>query len=454
MSALTEEARSRTVVGNILKGSLGNLVEWFDFYSFTVFAAYFGAAVFNKHDEASSLLDAYSVFAAGFLFRPVGSWFFGRYADRRGRRAALTLSILLMAAGSLLMALVPSYAVVGLGSPALVFLARAVQGFSVGGEYGTSATYMSEAATRGRRGFYSSFQYVTLVSGQVLALLVQILLQNTLSEGDLKSWGWRIPFAIGAAAALTVLWLRRSMAETVPAEQMHAARSAAKGEAAPGTFRLLARHWKPFLVVFGLTLGGTVSFYTYTTFMQSWMSHGIPDKKVVTLINFCALFLFMILQPVYGALSDRIGRKPLLIWFGIAGAVFTWPILAAIYTNSNPFVAFLLMMAALLIVLGYTSINALVKAELFPSSIRALGVGLGYGLANALFGGTAPYVGQAFKDAHNNEGFYVYVIVCIAVSLAVYIWAFSNKSATYLDAEQGHAYGRPQEPEAEPALSK
>ncbi len=439
---IPEEMKKQTVVGNILRGSLGNMVEWFDFYSFTVFGTYFAHHFFASGKEDEDLLGVLGIFAAGFVMRPVGSWFFGRYADQRGRRAALTMSVLLMACGSLLIAVTPGIGTIGIGATVVLFVARLVQGFSVGGEYGTSATYMSEMATRNARGFYSSFQYLTLVSGQVLALVLQIILQATLSDAALHAWGWRIPFVVGALAAVTVLWLRRGMIESVPEEQMEAARAAQRGEAAPGTIRLLRQYWKPFLVVIGLTIGGTVAFYTFTSYMQILMLGTIRDKATVTTVNFFALLIFMLLQPLFGALSDRIGRKPLLLWFGIGGVLLTWPIMTALSNTRRAGLSFLLMLAALLVVLGYTSINALVKSEIFPRSVRALGVGLGFGIANALFGGTIPYIGKALHNAGRDGVFFTYVTVCIGISLAVYVWAFRNKETTQLDREEGEAFPR------------
>ena len=437
-----EEIKRRTVVGNILRGSLGNAIEWFDFYSFTVFGPYFAQHFFASGKEDNDLLGVLGVFAAGFVMRPIGSWFFGSFADRRGRRAALTLSVLSMAAGSLMIAVNPGIERIGTAAAVMLFVARLVQGFSVGGEYGTSATYMSEMATRQARGFYSSFQYLTLISGQVLALTLQIILQGFLSDAALHTWGWRIPFVVGAIAALTVLWLRRGMLESIPNEQLLAARKSGAREAAPGSLRLLARHWKPFLVVIGLTMGGTVAFYTFTSYMQVLMLGTIGDKVTVTRVNFCALVIFMLLQPVYGALSDRIGRKPLLLWFGIGGLLGTWPIMTALSRTSHAALSFVLMMASLLIVSGYTSINALIKAEIFPREVRALGVGLGYGVANALFGGTAPYLGKALHNVQRDELFYTYVSGCIAVSLVVYLVAFRNKQVTWLDEEEGRAFSK------------
>ena len=439
---------SRSVVGNIMRGSLGNLVEWYDFYAFSAFAVYFGSSFFDESDPVSTTLNVLGIFAVGFLMRPIGGWLFGRIADRRGRRYALTLSVLLMAAGSAIILVTPTYATIGSAAAVLLLVARLLQGLSVGGEYGTSATYMSEVATSNRRGYYSSFQYVTLVGGQVLALTVQIILQQVLSEEALTSWGWRIAFAIGALTALSVLWLRRGMDESLSAEQRAAARgNTAAGaardrdEAQPGTLRLLFSHPKPFFLVFGLTLGGTVAFYTYTTYMQLFMinTSGIP-KTTVTRVNFLALLIFLVLQPLYGHISDRIGRRPLLVFFGVGGVLITWPVLSTLAGTRNPVAAFGLMVGALVVVCGYTSINAIVKAELFPSSVRALGVGLAYGLANAIFGGSAPYVGTWFKSIGHERWFFTYVTVCIAISLAVYVFGFTNKGETHLDRERGHAY--------------
>lgn len=407
---------SRRITANIFKGSVGNLIEWYDWYVYSAFAVYFSAEFFPKGDTTSQLLNTAAIFAVGFLMRPIGSLVLGQYADRYGRRAALTLSISLMASGSLLIACTPSYHTIGVWAPILLVLARLLQGLSLGGEYGTSATYLSEMASRGRRGFYSSFQYVTLVSGQLVALGVQIILQQLLSEPELKAWGWRIPFVIGAVGGLAVLWLRRTMDES---EQF--AKMGAERRASAGTIRALMQHPKEVLTVVGLTLGGTVAFYTYTTYLQKFMINtvGLP-KEVVSWINFIALLIFVALQPLAGMLSDRIGRRPLLIGFGILGTLLTVPLFLAMEHAKNPIGAFLLMMAGLIIVTGYTSINAVVKAELFPTEVRALGVGFPYGVTVAVFGGTAEYVALWCKSIGFEPLFYVYVAACIAVSLIVY----------------------------------
>jgi len=427
------QANSKRVAGNIFKGSVGNLIEWYDWYVYSAFAVYFSAEFFPKGDPTSQLLNTAAIFAVGFLMRPIGSLLMGRYADRHGRRAALTLSITVMAGGSFIIACTPSYESIGIMAPIILVLARLLQGLSLGGEYGTSATYLSEMASSGRRGFYSSFQYVTLVAGQMVALGVQIVLQQLLSEPDMKAWGWRIPFIIGAMGAVAVLWLRRTMDES---EQFANIKSQKRESA--GTVRALMKHPKAVLTVVGLTLGGTVAFYTYTTYLQKFMVNtvGLP-KEVVSWINFVALLIFVVLQPIAGLLSDKIGRRPLLMAFGILGTLLTAPIFFFMEKTTEPIVAFLLMMVGLIIVTGYTSINAIVKAELFPTEIRALGVGLPYALTVAIFGGTAEFIALWLKSIGMESLFYFYVAGCIAISFITY-WRMAESSKTsQIEAELG-----------------
>lgn len=409
---ITTSQRLRSIIG----GSLGNLIEWYDWYVYSAFALYFSGAFFPSENETVQLLNTAGIFAIGFLMRPIGGWIMGTYADKKGRKKALTASVLMMSIGSLIIAIIPGYSQIGVAAPVLLVLARIIQGLSVGGEYGTSATYLSEMATQKHRGFYSSFQYVTLIMGQLLALGVLVILQRTfLTEGQLHSWGWRIPFVIGAVLAISVMYLRRSLQESVHLSADSNAKSSR------GTLRALAAHPKAVLTVIGLTMGGTLAFYTFTTYMQKFLviTSGF-SKSDATLISTLTLVFFMLLQPVFGALSDRIGRKPLLIAFGIFGAGATVPILTTLSHTNNFWVAFGLIMTALVIVSGYTSINAVVKAELFPANIRALGVGFPYGIAVSLFGGTAEPVALLFKDKGHQEWFYWYVTGCILVSLAIY----------------------------------
>ncbi|HEY1041067.1 MAG TPA: MFS transporter [Bacteroidia bacterium] len=428
--SLQREKISAQRLRDIIGGSIGNLVEWYDWYAYSAFALYFSEVFFPDSDPTAQLLNTAGIFAVGFLMRPLGGWLFGIIADRAGRKKAMTLSVLLMSFGSLIIAITPTYKVIGVFAPLLLLVARLLQGLSVGGEYGVSATYLSEKASVNRRGFYSSFQYVTLIGGQLIALGIQLLLQKVfLTEQQLQEWGWRIPFVVGALLSVIALYLRKSLHET-EAFESH------KKNKEKGSIKKLLQYPKAVLTVVGLTLGGTIAFYTYTTYMQKFLVNTVHlGKEQSTFISFLSLFLFACLQPVFGMLSDRIGRKPLLIGFGILGTLFTYPLLNSLSGTSSPFVAFLLLFAALIIVSGYTSINAIVKAELFPAEIRALGVGLPYALTVAIFGGTAEYVALWFKNAGHEHYFYWYVTGCVFISLVIYLGMKDTKKNSEMDKE-------------------
>lgn len=421
-----DAARSRQL-RSIFGGSAGNLIEWYDWYVYSAFTLYFAPVFFPKSDPTARLLDAAAVFAVGFLMRPLGAWATGVYADRRGRKAALTLSVTLMCAGSLLIAVTPGYAAIGAGAPATLLFARLLQGLSVGGEYGASAVYLSEMAGRDRRGFFSSFQYVTLIAGQLLALCVLLVLQAVLPPEALERWGWRVPFAIGGLLAILVFLLRRRIEETRSFAAVQAEGAQAQGgeaERAPrsGGWILFRRHPREVLTVIALTAGGTLAFYAYGTYMQKFLVNSAGfSRETATAIMAVALFVYMLLQPVAGALSDRIGRKPLMVGFGVGGVLATVPIFTTLEQARSVPLAFALVLGALVIVTGYTAINAVVKAELFPAHIRALGVALPYAIANALFGGTAEYVALWFKSVGAEQGFYWYVTAMIGLSLIVYL---------------------------------
>ncbi|MCO1621842.1 MAG: MFS family transporter [Pseudomonas alloputida] len=405
----TGEERSSRIFA-IVGASSGNLVEWFDFYVYAFCAIYFAPAFFPSDDPTVQLLNTAGVFAAGFLMRPIGGWIFGRLADRHGRKNSLMISVLMMCFGSLMIACLPTYASIGTWAPALLLLARLIQGLSVGGEYGTTATYMSEVALRGQRGFFASFQYVTLIGGQLLAVLVVVILQQLLTEDELRAWGWRIPFVVGAIAALISLMLRRSLHETSSAE----ARNDKDAGSIGGLFR---NHAAAFITVLGYTAGGSLIFYTFTTYMQKYLVNtaGMTAKNASYVMT-GALFLFMVVQPFFGMLSDRIGRRNSMLLFGALGTLFTVPLLMALKTVTSPLMAFVLISLALCIVSFYTSISGLVKAEMFPPQVRALGVGLAYAVANAAFGGSAEYVALGLKSLGMENTFYWYVTAMMAIA--------------------------------------
>ncbi|HWJ25532.1 MAG TPA: MFS transporter [Flavisolibacter sp.] len=424
-SKINRKHRLRSIIG----GSIGNLVEWYDWYAYSAFAIYFSPVFFPKSSPTAQLLNTAGIFAVGFFMRPVGGWLFGSMADKVGRKKAMTISVLMMSGGALLIALAPSYKTAGLAAPVILFIARMIQGLSVGGEYGTSATYLSEMASKNRRGFYSSFQYVTLIGGQLVALGIQLLLQKLLlTDQQLHQWGWRIPFLIGAVLSLIAFYIRRHLKETDAFESVKSTLNK------KGSVKELLKYPKEVLTVVGLTLGGTIAFYTFSIYMQKFLVNTVHlsiDQS--TMISFFSLLLFALLQPVFGLLSDHIGRKPLLIGFGVLGTVFTFPLLTLLSNTTSEYAVVLLIMLGLVIVSGYTSINAVVKAELFPGEVRALGVGLPYALTTAIFGGTAEYIGLWFKNEGHENYFYWYVTACILISLIVYISMKDTKHNSRID---------------------
>jgi len=428
-STPTASHRLRSIVG----GSVGNLVEWYDWYAYSAFSLYFSKAFFPPADQTVQLLNAAAVFAVGFLMRPLGGWLMGRYADRHGRRTALTASVLLMCAGSLMIAITPSYASIGIAAPVLLVLARMLQGVSVGGEYGASATYLSEMAGHAHRGFWSSFQYVTLIMGQLLALGVLLVLQRTMSTTALEAWGWRIPFVIGAACALVAVRLRRGMEETAAFTKT----AQPGGGPRPSALAGLLAHPRAVATVFGLTAGGTVAFYTFTTYAQKFLVNTAGFTKAdATLVSAASLVIFMCVQPVVGAISDRVGRRPVLMTFGVLGTLGTLPLLTALSAAATFGSALLLLTLALLVVSGYTAINAVVKAELFPANVRALGVAFPYAVAVSIFGGTAEYLALWFKRIGHEGWFYWYVTACIAVSLVVYVTMPETRDSAAMRADE------------------
>jgi MHS family alpha-ketoglutarate permease-like MFS transporter len=410
--ALKDDLSTRQRIWAIVGASSGNLVEWFDFYVYSFCSLYFAHVFFPSGNPTTQLLQTAGVFAAGFLMRPIGGWLFGYIGDKHGRKKSMLISVCMMCFGSLVIACLPGYGTIGVWAPALLLLARLFQGLSVGGEYGTSATYMSEVAVEGKKGFYASFQYVTLIGGQLLALLTVVVLQQILSDEELRAWGWRIPFALGAVLAIVALYLRRSLNETSD--------SKTREHKDAGSLRGLWKNRRAFIMVLGFTAGGSLSFYTFTTYMQKYLvnTSGM-DTRTASAIMTAALFIFMLVQPLIGALSDRIGRRSSMLIFGGLAAICTVPVLTMLQSVNSPWLAFTLVMISLLITSFYTSISGILKAEMFPAEVRALGVGLSYAVANAVFGGSAEYVALSLKAAGSETSFFWYVSAMGAVAFLV-----------------------------------
>ena len=428
----TTNSPPRRILRNIVGGSAGNLVEWFDWYVYSAFALYFAQAFFPKGDQTAQLLQTAAIFAVGFVMRPVGAWLMGVYADHKGRKAGLMLSVSLMCVGSLIIAISPSYAQAGVLSPATLLVARVIQGISLGGEYGSSATYLSEMADRERRGFWSSFQYVTIIGGQLTALALLVALQAMLGEEAMQAWGWRIGFGAGGVLAIVVYFIRRRLDETLSYENV-----AAKADRRRSTIGNLFRdHPREAFLVMALTAGGTASFYAYTIYLQKFLANTSGfDRVTASRIMTVALLVMLLIQPLAGRISDFVGRKPLMIFFGVCATLFTFPIFATLENTRTVPAAFALVMAALVIVTGYTSINAIIKAEMFPADIRALGVALPFAIANAIFGGTAEYVALYLKNIGHERWFYLYISFLAACSLVAYVRMRETKTTSLIEED-------------------
>ncbi|EAJ1131275.1 MFS transporter [Campylobacter coli] len=401
MQELTRAKKIRSIVA----ASSGNLVEWFDFYIYAFTATYFAHTFSTSDNPIVQQINAFGVFAAGFFIRPIGSWLFGSLADKVGRKKSMVVSVVLMALGSFMIAALPSKDVVGDFAIILLLLARLIQGLSVGGEYGIAATYLSELATEGKRGFYSSFQYVTLIGGQLLAVASISIMLFFFSIDEMKDYAWRILFVVGGILALGSLLVRKVMNESATQIHKHEDRGTLKA--------LFTSSWKQFLMVLGITAGGSLAFYTITTYTKTFMENSGMDKTLVNNLFLGALFILMIIQPLFGYIGDKIGHKRSLIIFCILAFVGIYPIFNLISSNaqSNASLVFILVVLLFIILSFYTSVAGIFKAKLFPEHVRALGTGLGYAISNAIFGGSAPWVALQFKNAGMENGFFVYIAV-------------------------------------------
>ncbi|MCD9141240.1 MFS transporter [Streptomyces albireticuli] len=410
----TPPSAPRSSIRQLAAASVGNAAEWYDWYAYSFLAVYFADRVFPKGSGNSlvPLLSTFAVFAVGFFMRPVGGLLMGSIADRRGRRAALTATILLMGGGSLLVALTPTYASAGVLAPVVLVVARLIQGLSVGGEFAASTTFLVESAGPGRRGLFSSFQYVSTTIGQLLASGIAALLAHLLTEGQMGDWGWRVPFLIGALISLVGFWIRQGAQETrEPAHGTDTER--------PALFEALRRHPRESLLICGITAGGTLAYYTWTTYLPTYAQVNAGfDKGDALIASTLSLAFFALLQPLGGLLSDKVGRRPLLIGFALGFAILAVPLLHSI---TSAFLSLLLVQCAGMVLLtGYTSIAAAVNAEVFPARVRAAGIGFPYSLTVALFGGTAPYLGTWFKQSGHPGAFPWYVAGLCLVSACVY----------------------------------
>lgn len=399
----------------ILAGSVGNAVEWFDWTIYASFAIFFSSQFFPKGNETAALLATFGIFAVGFFMRPVGGWLLGIFSDRYGRKAALALTILMMAGGSLIIGITPTYATIGIAAPLLLTLARLMQGLSLGGEYASASTFLTEMAPNNRRGFYSSFLFFSAAVGILAASAIGWALTSTLSEADMAAWGWRVPFLVGAAGGLVGMWIRRSIPET---ESFSESKKAGIEKQPLRT--LVREHPREVMRIVGFSVLTTFAFYLFVAYVPTYaIRHVKAEPQTAFAANTVALIVFMLVQPLFGALSDRIGRKPQLIVFAAGYLILFYPLI----TTMGPSFGSILMVELFGLVLYamYTSIGPAIMSEQFPTSVRAVGIGAPYNLVVALLGGTTPYLLTWLQSNGMERWFFYYVLAGAVVTLITFI---------------------------------
>lgn len=404
-------------IRSIFAAASGNFVEWFDFYIYVSLATYFTHHFFDSQDETLALIQSFGVFALGFFMRPIGSLIFGSLADKIGRQKTMVYAIILMSFGNFMIALTPSKEEIGIYAAILLVVARMIQGLSVGGEGGLVATYISEMATKGNRGFFSSFQYVTLIAAQFVALGCVWVAVSYFGVEQMKENAWRYLFVLAGVLALFSLVLRATMHES--------AKEIDKKDEEKGSLKTLWQYRKYCLLVLGLTAGGTICYYNFTAYMHTYLSKSAMfDKDTGYLIAMCGLGFGMIIQPFMGMIGDKIGVKRMLWLFGVIGFFTFFPIMFAIKESgpngaiNNPYLAFVFIAIGLIITGFYTSIAGVAKATLFPEKVRALGTGFPYAIAVACFGGTVPSIALSFKASGYEWGYFIYIMFfCVFVFL-------------------------------------
>ncbi|OBY89827.1 MFS transporter [Pseudomonas sp. AU11447] len=402
----------------IIAGSVGNTVEWFDWTVYTAFALYFSHQFFPSDNETTALLASFAVFAIGFAMRPLGGWLIGIFNDRAGRKAALNLTILMMALPSLLISLMPTYASIGIAAPLLMLLARMIQGLSVGGEYGAAATFLAESAPASQRGLYSGFFFASIALGLLFASGLAWVLSQWLSKDQLIDYGWRIPFFIGGLGSLAGFWIRHGVEETAAFRRSHEQR---RGQRVEQPLRTLWReHPEAVKRLVGISLLGAFAFYLFVSYLpvHAIRTLGVEPGTAYAASSL-ALVVFMISQPLFGWLSDRIGRRPQLIVFALGYAALLYPVVRSM---SASFASILAVELFGLLLYGlYSAIAPAIKSELFSTDIRALGIGLPYNLVVAIFGGTTPYLMTWLQSRGHEQWFLVYVSVMAVITLVAFV---------------------------------
>ena len=400
----------------ILAGAIGNAVEWFDWTVYATFAIFFSSQFFPSEDSTASLLAAFTVFGVGFFMRPIGGWIIGMFSDRHGRKAGLSLSIFLMAAGAFIIGVMPTYASIGIFAPLCLTIGRLLQGLSLGGEYASSTTFLAEMAPDNKRGFYSSFIWFSGAAGILLASAIGSLLTNMLSDEALRSYGWRIPFIIGAFGGLAGFWIRSLVADPAAADE-----SSKRPAIVKQPIRMLIKNYpREVMRIVGFSVLTTFAFYVFVAYVPTYaIRHTGALPKVAFLANTIAMVVFMLVQPLFGYLSDRFGRKPQLIIFAAGYLVFFYPVMVNL---GSSFISILgAELYGMVLYAMYSAIAPAISSEQFPRNIRAVGIGVPYNLMVALLGGTTPYLLTWLQSKGLERLFFIYVLVGAAITLYTFI---------------------------------
>jgi MHS family alpha-ketoglutarate permease-like MFS transporter len=388
----------------------GNAFEWYDWNIYTTFSVFFASQFFTSGSAGSDLLATLAIFAVGFVARPFGGLLFGWLADRTGRQPAMTLAVAVAAIGSLIIAVTPTAGTIGIAAPIVLLLARLIQGLAQGGELPAAQTYLAEVAPPPRRGLWSSLIYFSGSLGTLSGTVLGAILAAELSHAQMTSFGWRIPFLLGAVIGLFAVVMRKRMAETPVFTH-----STSTGPRTP-IWQQFVAHPMLLLRVIGLTAGGTITFYLWSVAAPPFaIQQRGTDPSGALWAASAATVLFILVLPLWGALSDRIGRRPVLMISWVLLAVLLFPLEGLI--QGQAWQLLVAMGVALLLTAGVSAIAPALFAEMFPTGIRAVGFGVPYSLAIALFGGTAPYLQAYFDQHHNTTAFYWWVIALVAVSV-------------------------------------
>lgn len=401
----------------IVAGSIGNAVEWVDWALYATMAPIFAGQFFASQDPLVNLLATLAIFAVGFVMRPIGGAVLGAYADRHGRKKGLTLTIGMMAGAAILIGITPTYAAIGVLAPIILVLARLLQGFSAGGEFGSSSSFLVESAAPGRRAFAGSWQQVSVGAGVLLASGTGYTLTSLLSEGAMASWGWRVAFIFGGLLGLIGLWLRISVEETDSFTRASDEGRTGVKHPVTGVFR---DHPKAALRVVGITIAGTLLYYMWMSYMPGYASTAMGiDLNEALLANTIAAAYFICLLPFVALLSDRFGRKPTMFGFAFGFLVFAFPAFKLL--EQGTFGTLLLVeLIGVTFLAGYSANCAVIMSEQFPAEVRATGIGMPYALAVALFGGTAPYITTWMADAGYRDLTWLYVTAAAVIGCVVY----------------------------------